>query len=216
MATYLEGISFGATIRVEPLVDAVVDGLGHDPRSDYVARFWLPVLGPSTTWFLRLMASHLDGRPEGVVLDVAETARALGLGERSGRHGPFLRTVARAVDFSMAAPRGAGRLAVRRRLPPLARRHVARLPAALREEHERLAAAAAAASPADALRRRGERLALSLLELGEAPEETERQLLRWRFPASLARQCVGLAASVLAQRAGAPACRAPSPSAAGR
>lgn len=27
--------------------DPVVDALGHDPRSPYVERFWLPLLGPS-------------------------------------------------------------------------------------------------------------------------------------------------------------------------
>jgi hypothetical protein len=37
----------------------------------------------------------------------------------------------------------------------------------------------------DRLRRRSRRLALSLLELGEDQEATERQLLRWRFHPSI-------------------------------
>lgn len=35
------------TIAVEAWSDPVIDQLGHDPRSAYVERFWLPVLGPS-------------------------------------------------------------------------------------------------------------------------------------------------------------------------
>ena len=202
MTTALDGVDFGATLRIEAWIDPVIDALGHDPRSDYVERFWLPVLGPSTTWFLRHLAAWLDTSPAGCALDLAETARALGLGERSGRHAPFLRTVARAVDFEMATWRAPALLAVRRRLPPLARRHVARLPERLRREHERAAAVPEGVSPADALRRRGEQLALSLLALGEAPAEAERQLLRWRFHPALARQCVIFASSQHARPAG--------------
>ena len=42
--------------------------------------------------------------------------------------------------------------------------------------------------PAEAQRRRGRQLALSLLELGEGPEEAERQLLRWRYHPAMARE----------------------------
>lgn len=35
-------------LRIQPWPDPVVDDHGHDPRSAYVERFWLPVLGPST------------------------------------------------------------------------------------------------------------------------------------------------------------------------
>jgi len=36
-------------LRVEAWTDPVVDRVGHDPRSTYVERFWLGVLGPSCT-----------------------------------------------------------------------------------------------------------------------------------------------------------------------
>jgi len=29
--------------------DPLIDRLGHDPRTRYVERFWLGILGPSTT-----------------------------------------------------------------------------------------------------------------------------------------------------------------------
>ena len=68
-------------LRVEPWLDPVIDNLGHDPRSAYVETFWLPVLGPSTTWLLRHLTTRLEESPEGVELDVDETsafARARG------------------------------------------------------------------------------------------------------------------------------------------
>ena len=102
MTTTLEGISFHVMILIEPLHDPIVEALGHDPRSEYVERFWLPVLGPSTTWLIRYLGARLDADPCGCTLDVGATA-ALGLGERSGRHGPFLRSMARAIDFDVAA-----------------------------------------------------------------------------------------------------------------
>src|SRR6187399_2652384 len=38
---------------------------GYDPRSAYVERFWLGVLGPSATWLLRRLARGLDSHPDG-------------------------------------------------------------------------------------------------------------------------------------------------------
>ena len=36
-------------LRIVRWADPVVDVVGHDLRSTYVERFWLPVLGPTTT-----------------------------------------------------------------------------------------------------------------------------------------------------------------------
>ena len=44
------------TLALRPWVDELIDTLGFDPRSSYVERFWLPILGPSTTWLLRRVA----------------------------------------------------------------------------------------------------------------------------------------------------------------
>ncbi len=44
-----------AILPVRPWPDGVIDALGHDPRSLYVERFWLGILGPSTTWLLRFL-----------------------------------------------------------------------------------------------------------------------------------------------------------------
>ena len=193
----LEQLGIGGVLIVAPWDDPLVDRLGYDPRSSYTEHFWLPILGPSTVFLLRHLVRGLDDSPTGYRLDLAATARSLGLGERHARNSPFFRTVARAVDFDAARLVGE-RLAVRRRLAPLARRHVARLPAALQAEHERFLrrrTAQAASGQDEQLRRRGRQLALSLLQLGENPAAVALHLQRWRFPADLAETCLEWAAA---------------------
>jgi hypothetical protein len=185
------------TLMVRPWADDVIDSLGFDPRAPYVERFWLGVLGPSTTWLLRRVAAGFDQHPEGFEMSLGETAQALGLGDRGGRHSPFLRTVNRMIQFELARvlAAGAGELAVRRRLPPLNRRQTARLSPSLQAAHERWQADQLQEPPAEAQRRRGRQLALSLLELGEDIEEAERQLLRWRYHPAVVREAVAWAAA---------------------
>jgi hypothetical protein len=177
-----------AVLSVRPWPDPVIDTLGHDPRSAYVERFWLGVLGPSTTWLLRLLASELEANPAGFQLDLAETAQALGLGGRGGRHSPFMRSLGRCCRFELADMRSDGVLAVRRRLPPLNRRQLLRLSPSLQAAHREWQEAVLQEPAAEQLRRRSRRLALSLLELGEDREATERQLTRWKFHPALARE----------------------------
>lgn len=182
------------TLVVEPWDDPVVDRLGHDPRSLYVERYWLPVLGPSTTFMLRRFASYLDEWPDGVEVSVEELARGLGIGERSGPNAPLSRTVKRCVDFQMAEWRQS-RLAVRRRVPPLARRHLRRLPESLLREHERVMEAALKAPPLnERLRAQGRELAVCLVGHGDDRAMAEEQLMRWGFEAAMAAECADWAA----------------------
>ncbi|MHB1508633.1 MAG: hypothetical protein ACYCST_18145 [Acidimicrobiales bacterium] len=180
-------------LRIEAWTDPVVDELGYDPRSSYVETYWLPVLGPSTTLLLRRFATFLDDVPDGIDLDLEELARALGLGERFGVNAPFARTLKRCVDFQMAEWRG-GALAVRRHLPPLARRHLRRLPESLQSRHAREIEAAFQSTVSDRLRLHGRRLALSLLDYGEDRAAAEQQLMRWAFHPVLASECASWAA----------------------
>jgi len=83
------------TLAVRPWVDDLIDTLGHDPRSTYVERFWLGILGPSTTWLLRRVAAGFDAHPDGFELPLAETAREIGLGDKGGRNSPFVRALVR-------------------------------------------------------------------------------------------------------------------------
>ncbi len=114
--------------------DPVLDQLGHDPRSGYVERFWLPVLGPSCLLLIRRLAAELERHPDGFEVESTRWARELGIGMKGGQHGPFWRAVERACRFG-AARRNGPRLALRRRLPPLSARQVQRLPESLRLEH---------------------------------------------------------------------------------
>ena len=175
-------------ITIRPWPDPVIDTLGHDPRSAYVETYWLGILGPSTTWLLRRLVAGLEADPAGFDLPLAETARCLGLGDKGGRHSPFVRALTRLVQFDLAQPQGDPVLAVRRKVAPLNRRQVQRLPAALQARHQARQAADLRVPAVEAMRRRGRQLALSLLELGEDLEAAERQLLRWRYHPALARE----------------------------
>jgi hypothetical protein len=177
----------GPTLEIRAWDDEIIDQLGYDPRSPYVERFWLGVLGPSTVWFLRRVATGLDTHPEGFSLPLGDTARALGLGG-DGASSPFARALRRCCQFDMARADGPGTLAVRRHLPPLARRHLLRLPESVQTEHAAWEANALRSSTADprADRERARQLALSLVELGEDAEATEHQLVRWRFDPAIA------------------------------
>jgi hypothetical protein len=124
------------SLTVRPWADQVIDRLGVDPRSAYVERFWLPVLGPSAIWLLRLIAERFDTDPGGFELAVEETARSIGLGGR-GRNSPFARTLVRCCQFRIAhLDERDGVLLVRPKLPPLNRHQLSRLPATRRAEHD--------------------------------------------------------------------------------
>ncbi len=122
-------------VRVTAWVDPVLDNLGHDPRSGYVERYWLCILGPSCLLLLRRLAAELEQQPDGFDLDTVQWATELGLGMKGGRNGPFWRSIERACRFG-TAQRNGSLLAVHRRLPPLTARQIERLPAALQLSHK--------------------------------------------------------------------------------
>ena len=117
--------------------DPLVDSAGFDPRSAYVERFWLPVLGPTATWLLRRIADRLTTDPDGFELSLEDTARALGLGGVGGRYSPFNRAFDRCLNYRALRHASPGVLAVRRRLGPVPAHLVRRFPAALADEHRR-------------------------------------------------------------------------------
>lgn len=125
-----------AVLHVAPWPDALIERHGHDPRSAYVERFWLGVLGPSCIFLARHLAARLELEPDGFDLDVVDCARALGLGSGLGRHAPLSRTVTRLCQFGMAQRFGRDGLAVRRAFPPLSRHHLLRLPPTLQAAHD--------------------------------------------------------------------------------
>src|SRR2546423_9980671 len=94
------------TLEIRPWPDAVIDTLGHDPRSNYVETYWLSVLGPSTTWLLRRLARGFEASPAGFTLDLDDTARALGLATTSSKNSAFARALTRCVQFDLAQQQG--------------------------------------------------------------------------------------------------------------
>lgn len=169
---------------VMPWRDPLVDAVGHDPRSPYVEQFWLGVLGPSTTFLMRRLASGFDAYPDGFELDLPDTAAALGL-TLLGPQGPFARAISRCVQFGLAQPHSHG-LLVRRRVPPLSQRHVGRLSPALQAAHQRWVDVEAEAATAD----RARRLAGSMVDAGQPAHLVERDLQLVGVPPRLAGEAV--------------------------
>jgi len=180
------------TVHVSAWPDPVIDQVGLDPRAAYVEQYWLGILGPSTTWLLRRLVAGLEEAPAGYALPVSDTARALGLGTPTGRHSPFMRSLNRLCQFRLARWQGDD-LEVRRKIPPLSQHQVARLPEALQTRHREWQEHELCTPTAEQRANRARRLALSLLELGEDIESTERWLHRWKFHPALARQAAAWA-----------------------
>ena len=176
-------------IRVTPWGDPIVDRLGHDPRSRYVEKFWLGVLGPTTILLLRHCAQLLEDSPEGFDLDFVSTASALGLGQRVGRAGPLTRSFERACRFSVVRSLSPTEIEVRRRLPPLNRVQVSRLSPRRQHEHAMFVEGELRLNN-ETVQRRARRLALGLVECGDALDDAELQLGRWRFHPSIAADAV--------------------------
>jgi hypothetical protein len=122
-------------INVIAWPDDVIDTVGHDARAHYVERYWLGILGPSTTFLLRQIADQLEVQPNGFVLDYREAANRIGI-QLGGKHSAFMRSMGRLVQFELAQLHAPTVLAVRRRVPTLSRRHIARLDDHLRQQHD--------------------------------------------------------------------------------
>jgi len=130
---------------ITPWIDPTVERRGHDPRSPYAERYWLPTLGPTACWLLRRLAEGFEAHPDGYRLDLAVTARSLGLAP-SGHRGTFAKAFGRCVLFGLAHQRSGG-YSVRRALPDLPRRHLLRLPGELQASHDAWLAGAAPEAP---------------------------------------------------------------------
>ncbi len=72
------------------------------PASDYVEMFWLPSIGPSCVFAARRFALWLSVEPEGFDLELADLARAIGLGSSTAPGSPVARCLGRLVQFGWA------------------------------------------------------------------------------------------------------------------
>jgi hypothetical protein len=177
-----------ATLAIRPWPDPVIDTLGHDPRSVYVERFWLPTLGPTSLLLLRRIASGFDEHPEGIELELGELSQALGVGRREGNSSPVVRSLDRLTQFDLACGEREVGYAVRRSVPPVNRRHVGRLPLPLQDEHRVWAERALAEPPLAIARRRARRVAFTLLEQGDDLDHVEHVLHDLGFHPTICRE----------------------------
>lgn len=99
---------------------------------------WTPTLGPSAVLAWRRMAGTLIHRPDGYTLDVADLARALGLGTGTAQHAPVCRTLRRLAVFDLARFVDPDTYAVRRRIPPASTSQLRRLGPELERVHKAL------------------------------------------------------------------------------
>lgn len=176
-------------LNLIPWADDRNDLFGHDPRSAYVEQFWLGTLGPSTTWFLRRCTSLLDGT-DGASVNLEETASALGIGHQGGASSAMAKTIDRACRFRAARTVGSATLAVRLRLPQLSHRQLQRMPRPMRHRHEEFITSKLHNDEISRQRFRARRLALSLVECGDDPGETELHLGRLQFHPAIASDAV--------------------------
>jgi hypothetical protein len=176
------------TLTIAPWPDPIIDTLGHDPRSEYVERFWLPTLGPTSLLLLRRLAGHLQREPEGCTLDVADLSQAMGLGAREGTSSPLYRSLDRLTQFELACSPASRTYAVRRTVPPVNRRHVARLPASLQRAHETWIEERLSTSPLEHARTRARRVAFVLFEQGDDLGTVEHALLDIGFHPTICRE----------------------------
>ena len=160
------------TLVVRAWNDPLVDETGHDPRSRYVEQFWLGVLGPTATWLLRRLVAGLDQHPDGYEIDLGRAASEMGMSYRSGRTSPFAKAIQRCTMFGLAHQTSDG-IAVRRRVPVVAQRHLRRMPEAVRRAHDEWLRATI---DVDELSR-AHRLALALIEVGDDIATIEHHLV---------------------------------------
>ena len=173
------------TLRVTRWHDPTVDERGHEPRSAYVERFWLPVIGPTALWIYLRTTDALHAHPGGIDLDLADLAAQMGLAHRSDRTRPFDRALERIARFGLADRHGDG-IAVRCSTPSVPRRFLERLPAHMARDHDRLVA-----PPIELdMMNRAHTLAGALVATGSSVEDLVRHLVAVDVPTTVARLVV--------------------------
>ena len=122
--------------------DPTLEHCGHDAASNYVETFWLPILGPTSTWLYRRLVAGLDhhgGEPHD--LDLVEMANWIGLGSSLSKNSATTRSVERLERFDIIRHID-HQLWVRPQLPQLSPRLIRRLPERLISWHDAWTAAA--------------------------------------------------------------------------
>ena len=121
------------TVTLHRLDDSVIDRVGPHVTSLYVETFWLPVLGPTCIWLLRLAERQTLAGP--YVADVETLGKRLGVGGGLTNNTPLMRSLNRLRAFGAAVRRGDDEWRIRTHLAQLNERKIRQLPDALQQEH---------------------------------------------------------------------------------
>lgn len=188
-----ETYAFIGDITVKPWLDGYVDNNGHDPRSQYVERYWLGILGPASIWFLRRCAWYFDGSPDGFVLSPVEWASWLGVGRSVGRNSALARVIRRCIDFGMARSAGISKsksipplIHVRRMMPWLTRNQVNRLSPDLSQMYKLEFETPSLPAPLEVMRSQSRKLAVEIVRFTTDKRDIEHQLMNHGFHPSIA------------------------------
>lgn len=115
-------------LRLRPDSDEVTEAGGHPVLSFYVERYWLPTIGPTALFALRVLRRALGDDSGEVVVKHRELAAELGVSSNV-----LTRTLTRLARFGALRVQGS-ELRMRTHLPPLTPRQRLRLPAHLLAE----------------------------------------------------------------------------------
>lgn len=175
---------FQSQVRFTSWRDVNIESLGHDARSSYVEKFWLPFLGPSTVFLARRLTEMLENEQYGFSIDLQELSVMLGLGPNTNKQSSIQKTLNRLLIFELARIMPSKAVSVRLKLPPLPQRYVNRLPQMMQDLHEKETQEGSENALA-AAKTRARSLALALSKLGHERSAIEKQLISWRFHPSI-------------------------------
>jgi hypothetical protein len=144
---------------------------------------------------LRRMADGFDRNPDGFVVAASAIASALGVSESTSPNAPLQRSIRRLEQFSLLVrdPSDPNGVLIRRYLPSINRKHIRRLPEAVRALHHEWAEAQLTRPVHETARGHARRVALCLLGEGDSPDLTERSLARIGFSDDLTRDAISWA-----------------------
>jgi hypothetical protein len=119
-------------LTVYPWTQPRFEQWGHHIHSDYVERFWLPVLGPSSIVLARHIGANFDEGGTAYECDTHTMAASIGTSPSQ-----LVRVIHRLVSFGQATYNPGSRriLALRTHWAPLSAHSIKRLPAHLAELH---------------------------------------------------------------------------------
>jgi hypothetical protein len=115
---------------LEPWAQPHFDRWGSEPRSTYVERFWLPVIGPSSLVLARSITTGFESNNGSYRVDASHQATAIGVSPSQLR-----RVLDRLVVFGVAKTLGPDMFCIRTMWPVIGSGAIRQLTASLHQQH---------------------------------------------------------------------------------